>query len=453
MSMVSGNAMLRTVPPGNVSMNMDPSQGPVQPIAWVCPRSSYVPPSYPPNSDGTMAGMVNPDNEGEGIGFPDMNCDGYASPLRADIQFPSCFNPAAGLYNYKTNMAWPISTSDGKQNCPEGYIHTPHLFIEVYWNTPLFSSRWTQDQGTQPFVLSEGDVTGYSSHADFMSGWDQDLLQHIIDTCNTGDGGMDTCAGLTYGVNHDSCTIPSLVDEVTTGTMSKLPGDNPLQGWQYGTALMGQMPTGAPAGSSAPAAAKTSAGSKPKSKPTTASTQPETTEAAAATSAAQETAPASKQAASSDCSVKVKTVVKTVTVTGPAGAQPTGEASNSTMTAGGFKYAGCFKDDTARALSGDELPNLGAVDNENCVTYCKKEGYTLAGTEYGGQCYCGNELDGSSKLDESECSMACEGDASSMCGGSWALSVYSEDGEASMKSTKMRRHAHDHLRHKRVQHF
>ena len=52
-------------------------------------------------------------------------------------------------------MAWP---TNGK--CPSGFAHVPHLFYEVYWNTPLFASRWTQGQGTQPFVLSNGDPTG-----------------------------------------------------------------------------------------------------------------------------------------------------------------------------------------------------------------------------------------------------------------------------------------------------
>lgn len=52
-------------------------------------------------------------------------------------------------------MAWPTNG-----NCPSGFTHVPHLFYEVYWNTPLFANRWTQGQGTQPFVLSNGDPTG-----------------------------------------------------------------------------------------------------------------------------------------------------------------------------------------------------------------------------------------------------------------------------------------------------
>lgn len=233
--MVSGDATTRVVPEAGVKTNLDPSKGPVNPAKWTCPRlnGNYNPPSWPADSDGSMAGIGDPVNLGEGIGFPDQNCDGYASPLRADVHFPSCYNPKAGLTNFAENMAWP-SDNKGYLDCPEGYIHVPHLFLEVYWNTPEFVDRWEQGTGHQPFVLSSGDATGFSSHGDFMSGWDEELLQHIIDTCNTGTIGMDKCPGLFYGVNKEECTMDSLIDEKIDGVLDKLPGNNPLQGWSYG---------------------------------------------------------------------------------------------------------------------------------------------------------------------------------------------------------------------------
>lgn len=169
--MFVGNAELRTPPATGGASITDANAGTPQPVQFTCPRSSYNPPSYPVGSDGLSAGIVDPNNQGAGVGFPDQNCDGYASPLRADIHFPSCYNPAVGLDDYKNNMAWPSSagTTDGKQNCPEGWVHTPHIFYEVYWNTPLFADLWTPGQGKQPFVLSNGDNTGYSLHADFVS--------------------------------------------------------------------------------------------------------------------------------------------------------------------------------------------------------------------------------------------------------------------------------------------
>lgn len=170
--MFIGNSSLRTPPPGGAANVLDTNQGTIQPVQFTCPRSSYDVPSYPPDSDGLHGvGIQDPNNAGAGAGFPDMNCDGYASPLRADIHFPSCYNPEAGLDDYKTNMVFPSSkgTTGGKANCPQGWIHVPHIFYEVYWNTPLFADMWTQGTGSQPFILSNGDRTGYSLHGDFVS--------------------------------------------------------------------------------------------------------------------------------------------------------------------------------------------------------------------------------------------------------------------------------------------
>lgn len=167
-----GNTSLRTPPPGGAASILDPNHGIIQPVQWTCPRTSYDIPSYPPNSDGMHGvGLQDPNNAGAGSGFPHMNCDTYASPLRADIHFPSCHDPEAGIAAYETNMAFPSSegTIGGKANCPPGWIHVPHLFYEVYWNTPLFKDLWTEGTGSQPFILSNGDRTGYSLHGDFVS--------------------------------------------------------------------------------------------------------------------------------------------------------------------------------------------------------------------------------------------------------------------------------------------
>lgn len=238
----SGNASARTPPSTGGKQNLDPEDGPIQPVQWTCPRSSYNPPSYPANSDGMTAGIVDPNNQGSGVGFPDQNCDGFGSPLRADIHMPSCYNPKAALDDYKS-MAWPSrkgASSGGRKNCPEGWIHVPHMFFEVYFDTPKFADRWTPGQGAQPFVLSNGDTSGYSLHADFIAAWDQDVLQQIIDNCNAGSSGMDKCPGLLKGLNtNKDCKIDSPLQEVTDGILDKLPGDNPLGGFSLGPILGG----------------------------------------------------------------------------------------------------------------------------------------------------------------------------------------------------------------------
>jgi hypothetical protein len=238
MKMMSGDSKTRSPPKAAGALNLDPDNGiPINPVQWTCPRSSYDPPSYPVNSDGTTAGIVDPNNKGSGSGFPLYPCDGYASPLRQDIHFPSCYNPAAGLDDYKNSMTFP-SNVGFKQNCPKGWVHVPHIFFEVYWNTPLFDDYWTPDGKTQPFVLATGDATGYSSHGDFISGWDQNTLQTIIETCDAGDAGMDKCPQIPGGLNDvNDCKIDNVFGSIlqTGETLSSLPivGDL-VTGWGKG---------------------------------------------------------------------------------------------------------------------------------------------------------------------------------------------------------------------------
>jgi hypothetical protein len=171
------------------------------------------------------------DNEIEGVGFPNVDCNGLFSPLRADVHFPSCYNPEAGISNFENNMAWPEAV-EGQLNCPTGWVHVPHLFLEVYWDTAPFRDRWPQGS-QQPFTLSNGDVTGFSLHADFMSGWNEELLQKIINTCNTQHAGMHLCPGLDSTWEDPECRIETLLPEEVDGVLNKLPGNNPIRGWGY----------------------------------------------------------------------------------------------------------------------------------------------------------------------------------------------------------------------------
>jgi hypothetical protein len=71
---------------------------------------------------------------------------------------------------------------------------------------------------------------GWSSHGDFVNGWDPDLLQKAIDTCDNPSANLDACTLLTKSrANTDKCKpkrkIP-LEDVGLFGTLASLPGDN-----------------------------------------------------------------------------------------------------------------------------------------------------------------------------------------------------------------------------------
>ncbi|KAK0623353.1 hypothetical protein B0T14DRAFT_392225, partial [Immersiella caudata] len=418
LKLVSGDARARSTTAKNGHINLDPSRGPVTPAAITCPRSNFNPPSWPADSDGSMAGLGDPNNKGQGLGFPFQDCDGYASPMRVDVHFPSCYNPAAGLTDFRTNSAFPTDAGNGRLDCPQGWVHIPHMFFETYWDTHKFLPRFQHLIGKEsPFVFSNGDTTGFSAHGDFISGWDERALQQIIDNCDVGHQGIHNCPGLIGGVNDrgSSCKATCPVDENVTGPLDNLPGSNPLAGWKYGA--------GSGGGSTPPPATNPAPAPEPGN--------PEPT-----------TAPAGGHATTTV--VNTVTVYETKTVYGN-GPRPTQAIGGKDV--GEFKLVGCYKDSSDRFLSGEKLPKLGKVSNTNCVEYCDSKGFSIAGTQYGGECFCGNSLSTIEKLDDSKCDMSCKGDETQTCGGSWALSLFTKGGAA--PSSPKKRHVHDHFMHHR----
>ncbi|KAG9043061.1 hypothetical protein FS842_001933 [Serendipita sp. 407] len=96
----------------------------------------------------------------------------------------------------------------------------------------------------------------------------------------------------------------------------------------------------------------------------------------------------------------------------------------------GWNYRGCFLDTVhpQRTLAGAGQYNDDRMTPQVCVDRCKSKGFSVAGTEYGGECYCGDAMVGSGGAlgkPDGECKMPCKGDPRVMCGGPARLSVYS----------------------------
>lgn len=258
---------------------------------------------------------------------------------------------------------------------------------------------------------------------------------------------MDKCPNIgDLNPSSSSCNIANLVPENIGSPgepMTALPGNNPIGQWgvpvSAGAPASGSTlaPTAAQSTAASGGAATSAAVSVPGNKPPVSSSK-----AAAGTVTLASTA-----SGPSPTTLVTKTGGPASTPTStstPAAPSSSSGSSNSSSVADGWSYMGCYQDTNARVLSGITLANVGqgAVDNTNCVAYCEAQSFSMAGTEYGGQCFCGNSMSQETKLDDSKCAMPCEGDASQTCGGGMALSVYTKSTSAKFVRAlgRLRRH-------------
>ncbi|WRT68982.1 uncharacterized protein IL334_005964 [Kwoniella shivajii] len=102
----------------------------------------------------------------------------------------------------------------------------------------------------------------------------------------------------------------------------------------------------------------------------------------------------------------------------------------------GWSAKGCIAEGwTSRALNftATDYIQKGTMTGELCSRQCATLGYTMAGTEYASQCYCGNSFNGGATgaiIDTltdgtGQCNYPCPGNAAQMCGGASRLSLYS----------------------------
>lgn len=141
---------------------------------------------------------------------------------------PSCWDGTSlDSPNHKSHVSYP-SNNNGK--CPSTHpVRFITLFYEFLYDVASWDSEWVG--GRHPFVLSNGDPVGYSLHADFLNGWDKDILQRAINECNSSSGVIEDCKVLELYTNQqmDDCIVPPSIAEPSTGWMGQLPGCNPIQ--------------------------------------------------------------------------------------------------------------------------------------------------------------------------------------------------------------------------------
>ncbi|CAK5268874.1 unnamed protein product [Mycena citricolor] len=177
------------------------------------------------------------DFSGVSTRFNQIPAQGCPSGMRAQINFPMCWDGKnADSPDHKSHVAFPSGGADSGACTDPKYPKTlPRIFMEMYLDTASWwNLRGQAMNPNQPFVYSMGDPTGFGYHADFMMGWDANVLQGVVDRCNCNPYGDPTCcsnAGVFTFEQGGTCRITQSVDEVTTGTIKTLPGNNPVVGF------------------------------------------------------------------------------------------------------------------------------------------------------------------------------------------------------------------------------
>ncbi|OQN97693.1 hypothetical protein B0A48_16013 [Cryoendolithus antarcticus] len=103
----------------------------------------------------------------------------------------------------------------------------------------------------------------------------------------------------------------------------------------------------------------------------------------------------------------------------------------------GWVSQGCWTDSTAARTLTHPVGTTGGGSEMTiplCLSACKNAGYTLAGAEYSGECYCDNTYANGAPTSDSTCSNKCNGDKLNFCGGAGAMNLYSLNGATPQKA-------------------
>ncbi|ORY55272.1 uncharacterized protein BCR38DRAFT_506281 [Pseudomassariella vexata] len=156
--------------------------------------------------------------------FPTAPCP---AGIMANIRFPTCWDGKnLDSPNHMDHMSYPESgTFESQGPCPASHpVAMPQLMYETIWDTSAFNNKedWPED-GSQPFVWSFGDTTGYGTHGDYIFGWKDGALQAIMD-----DPCYVSCSSMKTQSIEDmnKCSLAPVVNEDLDSWLTTIPGQS-----------------------------------------------------------------------------------------------------------------------------------------------------------------------------------------------------------------------------------
>jgi hypothetical protein len=116
----------------------------------------------------------------------------------------------------------------------------------------------------------------------------------------------------------------------------------------------------------------------------------------------------------------------------PSSTTPTGPTSSSpppvvTGVPEGWTSQGCWIDGAQGRILPHQVPDSQTNSQAACANACATAGYTISGTEYSVQCFCGNAIyNGGAKTADVECSNSCPGAPTQKCGAGDRMNIVSK---------------------------
>ncbi|RDL40864.1 Uncharacterized protein BP5553_00843 [Venustampulla echinocandica] len=160
---------------------------------------------------------------GSTTNFPTGTCK---VGIMVSIRFPTCWDGTnLDSPNHQSHVAYP----SGNRCLSTHPVSIPQVFYETIWDTSPFNdkSQWPAD-GSQPFVWSFGDKTGYGNHGDYIFGWKGDALQKAMDAnCNSDLLGNNINCPVLKSQSlqqGNQCTKQRIVKDDLDGWLTELPG-------------------------------------------------------------------------------------------------------------------------------------------------------------------------------------------------------------------------------------
>ncbi|KAE9362672.1 glycoside hydrolase family 18 protein [Stipitochalara longipes BDJ] len=316
--------------------------------------------------------------------LPDTNMSDMINQVAFDIVWPQFYNnPGCSARNWVTNTK--AGTTPGfnfdtwQSTLASGASKNAQLYIGLLGGPQGTSATYAGDYLNPTEAKSLiGAVAGESSFGGVMI-WD----------AVSSDGSVSPLTGYTY---RDGTPIPA------TAAYYDVVKD-----------LLGAYATSYSA--SAPVCTATSSSSSSSSTPSPTSSSTATTSSAAATTSSSSGYPTTPTSTSSAATT--------------ASGAPVHEPS---VTSNGItcQRIGCYTEGyQIRALTPIQVVNYGLMSPELCAAQCNLYPYAYMGVEYGGECYCGNQINnGSTLVADSDCSMPCDGFPGEYCGAGNRLDMY-----------------------------